>query len=492
MYLSQLPFYGRNVVRRHKKSVDEARNTIMSQLIAARAQMGTSLVFHIVFSVIGVGLPLFLCIAEGLALRYKNAAWMTLARQWTKAFSITFAIGAVSGAIVEFELSLLWPTWIRFSGAIIGLPFALEGFAFFLEGIFLGIYLYGWNRLTPRAHWLCSFPIWIAGLASAWFVVSANSWMNAPTGFIYQNGKVVGINPIQAILNPATPFETTHMILACYVAIAFSIAAIYAVGMLRGKRDEYHRKGLLLGMSIGLISIPLQIISGDLNARSIEVLQPTKYAAMEGMMQSGRGLPLYIGGIPNPATGQTPWAIQIPHGESLLSHFDLNSYSRGLDSFPAAVRPNPVPVHLSFDGMVGIGFFLLFIALVFWILYFLRWRKHSNQRVPQNKWLLRGVAITGPLAFIAVELGWILTEEGRQPWIIYGVLLVNNAVNPAQWMNISFYVFSVIYVLLGSTLVIMLIIIARQPKPKLDWDELVKVEDNASQGEIEQAERVGV
>jgi cytochrome d ubiquinol oxidase subunit I len=464
----------------------------MSQLIAARAQMGTSLAFHIIFSVIGVGLPLFLCIAEGLALRYKNAAWMVLARQWTKAFSITFAIGAVSGAIVEFELSLLWPTWIRFSGAIIGLPFALEGFAFFLEGIFLGLYLYGWNRLSPRAHWLCSFPIWISGLFSAWFVVSANSWMNAPAGFIYKNGKVTGINPIGAILNPATPFETTHMILACYVAIAFSIAAVYAFGMLRGKRDEYHRKGLLMGMAVGLIAIPLQIISGDLNARSIEVLQPTKYAAMEGLMQSGRGMPLYIFGIPNPATGQTPWAIQIPHGESLLAHFDLNSYARGLDSFPAAVRPNPVPVHLSFDFMVGIGFFLLLVGLVFWFLYWRRRHSYFSERVPRQIWMLWAVVACGPLSFIAVELGWIVTEEGRQPWIIYGILLVNNAVNPAQWMNISFFVFSIIYVLLGSTLVILLLLVARQPKPKLEWDEVVKVEGHPSQEEIEEAERVGV
>lgn len=466
----------------------------MSQLIAARAQMGTSLVFHIIFSVIGVGLPLLLCIAEGLALRYKNAAWMALARQWTKAFSITFAIGAVSGAIVEFELSLLWPTWIRFSGAIIGLPFALEGFAFFLEGIFLGLYLYGWNRLTPRAHWLCSFPIWISGLLSAWFVVSANSWMNSPAGFIYSHGKLTGINPIAAILNPSTPFETTHMILACYVTMGFATAAVYAVGMLRGKRDEYHRKGMLLGMAIGAVAIPLQIFSGDLNARSLEVLQPPKYAAMEGMMKSGRGLPLYIGGIPDPATGKVYYAIQIPHGESLLAHFNYNSYSRGLDSFPAAIRPNPVPVHLSFDGMVGIGFFLLFVAIVFWFLYYRR--RHRSPRIPENKLLLWGIAIAGPLAFIAVELGWIVTEEGRQPWIIYGVLLVNNAVNPAHWMDVSFLVFSVIYVLLGATLTILLLILARKPKPRLDWDELVQIEDQGgqrpSEKEIQAAERIGV
>ncbi len=221
----------------------------MSDLLAARAQMGTSLAFHIIFSALGVGLPLLLCIAEGLALWRNDATWMMLARRWTRAAAILFAIGAVSGTILSFELGLLWPTYIKYAGAVVGLPFALEGFAFFIEAIFLGLYLYGWDRLSPRAHWLCSFPIWISGLASAWFVVSANSWMNTPAGFVFKNGKIIDINPIQAILNPSTPYETIHMILACYVATGFGVAAVYAVGLLRGRHDDYHRKGLLLAMA---------------------------------------------------------------------------------------------------------------------------------------------------------------------------------------------------------------------------------------------------
>jgi cytochrome d ubiquinol oxidase subunit I len=201
---------------------------MFSQLLAARAQMGTSLVFHIIFSVLGVGLPLMLCIAEGLALLKKDGTWMALSRQWTKAFAILFAIGAVSGAIVEFELSLLWPTFTAYSGAIIGLPFALEGFAFFIEGIFLGVYLFGAKRLTPFLHWLTSFPIWISGVSSAWFVTTANFWMNSPAGFQIVHGKVTGIDPFQAMLNPRTPYETTHMMLACYVATGFGTAAVYA------------------------------------------------------------------------------------------------------------------------------------------------------------------------------------------------------------------------------------------------------------------------
>lgn len=443
---------------------------MFSQLLAARAQMGTSLAFHIIFSVLGVGLPLLLCIAEGLGLWKKDGAWLALSRQWTKAFAILFAIGAVSGAIIEFELSLLWPTFTKYSGAIIGLPFALEGFAFFVEAIFLGIYLYGAGRLSPFLHWLTSLPIVISGLTSAWFVTSANSWMNSPVGFQIVHGQVVGIDPFQAILNPATPYETTHMILACYVATGFGVAAVYAVGMLRGHRDAYHRNALALGMALGFAAIPFQIVSGDLNARFLEQAQPPKYAAMEGVIQSGKGKPLYIGGIVDPRTGQVYYAIEIPYGESLLSHFDLDSYTRGLDSFPVDQRPpNPTFVHLSFDGMVFAGFFLFFVGLAFWFLYF-----KQKRRVPEKTWLLRCTAMAGPAAFLALELGWMVTEAGRQPWVIYGMLRTRDAVNPAPWMNVSFLVFSCVYLLLGATLIVLLLCLARGPKPSQDWSELIQ------------------
>ncbi len=453
-------------------------------LLAARAQMGNSLAFHIIFSVLGVGLPLLLCIAEGLALWRKDATWLALARRWSKAFAIIFAIGAVSGAIVEFEITLLWPTFTKFSGSVIGLPFALEGFAFFLEAIFLGIYLFGASRLSPFVHWLCSFPVWLSGAFSAWFIVSANSWMNSPAGFKIVNGKVTGIDPFQAILNPSTPFETTHMILACYVTTGFAVAAVYAFGMLRGKHDDYHRKGLLLGLAIGAVAIPLQIVSGDFNARFLETAQPTKYAAMEGLLQSGNGEPLYIGGLVDPQTGQVYYAIEIPHGESLLAHFDLNSYAKGLLAFPANDRPAAAVVHLTFDGMVGSGFFLFFVGLLFWLLYF--WRK--RRVVPENKWLLRGIVLAGPAAFLAVELGWMTTEEGRQPWVIYGFLRVQDAVNPAQWIGVSFIIFSLIYILLGTTLIILLLRLARSPLA-IDWDELMK--DETATEEPRSVQKVG-
>ena len=454
---------------------------MFSNLLAARAQMGTSLVFHVIFSVLGVGLPLLLCMAEGLALWQKDGTWLSLSRQWTKAFAVLFAIGAVSGAVVEFEITLLWSGLVKNAGAIIGLPFALEGFAFFIEGIFLGVYIFGAKRLSPVTHWLTSIPIVISGVTSAWFITSANSWMNSPTGFQLLHGQAINVDPFAAILNPSTPYETTHMILACYVATGFGTAAVYAVGMLRGKRDDYHRKGLLLGMLMGATAIPFQIISGDFNARSIEVLQPAKYAAMEGVITSGNGKPLYIGGIVDPATGQDYYAIQIPHGESLLAHFDLNSYTKGLDAFPANLQPPAAVVHLAFDGMVGCAFFMFFVGILFWLLFF----KHKRV-VPEKKWLLWCAAITGPAAFLALELGWILTEEGRQPWISYYWILVSDAVNPSQWIDVSFLIFVGIYLLLGTMLVVLLLLLARHPKPSQEWTELVQDE-----GETKMMQEVG-
>ena len=440
----------------------------MSELLAARAQMGTSLAFHIVFAVLGVGLPLLLCIAEGLALWRKDAVWMMLTRRWTKAFALLFAIGAVSGTILSFEIGLLWPTYTKFSGSIIGLPFALEGFAFFLEAIFLGLYLYGWERLSPRTHWLCSFPLWIGGAASAWFIVSANSWMNTPAGFEIKNGQVIGINPFQAIFNPSTPDETIHMLLAAYVATGFGIATVYAIAMLRGKRGEYYRKGLMLGMAMGAIAIPLQIFSGDMIARFLVDAQPAKIAASEGVFHTGKGVPLKILGIVDDKTGQILYAIEIPDGLSILGTGNPHGTIIGLDAYAPNDRPDPFFVHPSFDGMVGSGFFTLFIAGVFWLLYFRRKRV-----VPENRLLLWGIVLSGPLSFIAIELGWMVTELGRQPWIIYGILRTQDAVTTSPGLDISFAAFSGIYVVLAITLTVLLLRLARSPLPKQEWPVLV-------------------
>lgn len=440
----------------------------MSDLFAARAQMGTSLAFHIIFASLGVGLPLLLCIAEGLALRYKDKGWITLTRRWTKAFALLFAIGAVSGTILSFEIGLLWPTFTKFSGAVIGLPFALEGFAFFIEAIFLGLYLYGWDRLSPRAHWLCSFPLWISGAVSAWFIVSANSWMNTPVGFQIAHGQVTGINPWQAIFNPSTPYETSHMLLAAYVATGFGVASVYAIQILRGKKEAYYRKGLILAMALGAIASPIQIFDGDLSARSLVDLQPAKLAAMEGVFHTEKGAPIRIGGIVDDKTGQVLYALEIPDGLSILARGDPNATIRGLDTYAPQDQPDPFFVHPSFDGMVGSGFFTLLVGGVFWLLYFRRGRV-----VPENRLLLWGIVLAGPLSFVAIELGWMVTELGRQPWVIYGILRTQDAVTSAPGLSISFAIFSGVYVVLAITLTVLLLRLARSPLPDQERPVLV-------------------
>jgi cytochrome bd ubiquinol oxidase subunit I len=246
----------------------------MNHLVAGRAQMGTSLAFHLTFAILGVGLPVMMLAAEGLHLRTGDPTWRALARRWSRAFAILFAVGAVSGTIISFELGLLWPRFTDVAGRIIGLPFSLEGFAFFLEAIFLGLYLYGWDRLSPRAHWLAGVPVAISGIASAFFIVTANAWMNVPRGFRLEHGEITHVDPVHALFNPAWPTETAHMVVGALLATAFGIASVYAAGLLRGRRDAYHRRGLALGMTAAALLAPVQLGVGDLLGRTVAQNQP--------------------------------------------------------------------------------------------------------------------------------------------------------------------------------------------------------------------------
>jgi cytochrome d ubiquinol oxidase subunit I len=386
---------------------------------------------------------------------------------------LIFVIGAVSGTVISFELGLLWPTYMKFTGAIIGPLFAFEGIMFFTEAIFLGIYLYGWDRLSPRAHWLCSFPIWIAGLGAAPMIVAVNSWMNTPTGFVLKNGQLTGINTVQAIFNPAMPYEVMHMILAAYVGAGFAVAMVYAFSMLRGRRDEYRRKALLLGLTVGLIAIPLQMMSGDLIARSLETQQPIKLASMEAVYTTSTHVPLHLMGIPN--VPQQSWYTQglvIPNGLSWLVGFSGNTPVIGLNTVAANDTPGVtlIPfIHVAFDLMVLFGSFILLIAALFWILFFAR-----KWVIPEWKWLLLCILICGPMGLIAVECGWIVTEVGRQPWVIYNYLRTADAVTPAPFLNLTFLVFSLIYLVLAVTLIVLLARQARVPLPEMEWDKVTR------------------
>ena len=332
--------------------------------VAARSQMGFSLAWHIVLACFGVGLPGLVLFAEWRGIRTGDPVWRLLARRWAKAMGLLFAVGAVSGTILSIEMGVLWSGLMSHWGQVIGLPFAIEGIAFFIEAIFLGIYLYGWDRLSPRAHLLSGVPIFAAGLASAFFVVTANAWMNAPAGYTLAHGKLVSVDPVAAMFNAATGPETVHMILAALMVTAFGTASVYAVATLRGRRDRYHRIGLLLPLSVGAVLAPLQVVAGDWAARMVAAHQPVKLAAMEGLTKTTAGAPESIGGYYS--GGQLHGALQIPAGLSLLTRLNPHAAVPGLNSVPAADRPPLVTlVHLSFDTMVGIGFGLL--ALSGWL-----------------------------------------------------------------------------------------------------------------------------
>jgi cytochrome d ubiquinol oxidase subunit I len=370
---------------------------------------------------------------------------------------VLFAVGAVSGTILSFELGILWPGLMSRFGAIFGFPFTLEGFAFFIEAIFLGIYLYGWDRLTPRAHLLTGVPVALAGMASAWFVVTANSWMNDPTGFRLVGGRVTHVDPWAGIFNPATPTETTHMILAAYMVTGFGVAAVYAAAILRGKRDRYHRTGLRIGLTMGAVLAPVQGIVGDFSARYVASHQPIKLAAMEGVFHTAKGVPETLGGLD--IAGKMRFAVHIPDGLSLLTHLNPHAEITGLDTVPADQRPPVNPVHLSFDLMVGIGFLLLFLAL--WA----GWSWWRHRALPERRSFLLVALAAGPLATVALEAGWVTTEVGRQPWIVYHVMRVDQAVNTAPGLWVGLPVLVAIYGVLTAVLVVVLRRLAAVPLP---------------------------
>ncbi len=432
----------------------------MDNVSLARATMGTSLGFHIVFAVLGVGFPVVIAAAEGLGLRRHDPAWMELARRWAKAFGILFAVGAVSGTTLSFELGLLWPRFMAFSGSIIGLPFSAEGFAFFLEAIFLGLYLYGWQRLSPLAHWLCSIPIILSGAASAWFVVTANAWMNTPAGFHAAQGKVLQVQPLEAMFNPATPTETLHVLASAYAVTGFCVTAVYAAGMLRGRTDAMHRRALPLAMLMAAIATPLLGLTGDASARFDAEREPAKLAALEAVFHTQGGAPLHIGGIPNPAAGRTDFSIEIPKALSLLAFFDPNAKVTGLDAFKPEDRPNPIPVHIAFQLMVATGFGLGFLSLTYWVL---AWRQ---MRFPTNRWLLRALVAAGPASVVGMESGWIVTEMGRQPWIVHGIIRTADAATTAPGLGTTFVIFFAIYVALSVTCARLLLALARRERER--------------------------
>jgi cytochrome bd ubiquinol oxidase subunit I len=427
-----------------------------ADFVFARSQMALSLGWHIVVACFGVAFPAMVLFAEWRGYRNFDADMARLARTWARAIGVLFAVGAVSGTILSFEMGMLWPGLMSRFGEIYGYPFTLEGFAFFLEAIFVGIYLFAWDRLSPRVHMLCAVPILLSGIAGAFFVVAANAWMNTPTGFRLVNGQVVGAQPVAAMFNPSTGAEVVHMLIGAVMVVGFSVASVYAVGMLRGRRDRYHRLGLLLPLTAAVIAAPVQIVVGDWIANVVAEHQPVKLAAMEGHFDTSRGVALSIGGIY--IDNDLRYEIAVPYGLSLLVDHDPNGEVIGLNSVPPQLRPPVNITHLSYNAMVGIGFGLA--ALAAWT-GFVWWRRRD---IPRTRWYLRAVAVSGIAAVAALEAGWVATEVGRQPWIVYRIQLTSEAVSTAPGLRYGFYAVLLVYtVLTGMTVYVLRRIAGRQP-----------------------------
>ncbi len=415
----------------------------MSDLLAARAQMAMSLGFHIIFAVLGIGMPLLMVLSERQWLRTRDPVWLDLTKRWSKGTAILFAVGAVSGTVLSFELGLLWPAFMAYAGAIIGMPFSLEGFAFFTEAIFLGIYLYGWTKLSARAHWWAGVAVAVSGTISGIFVVFANAWMNAPTGFRLVDGKPVDIDPIAAMLNPAAFSQSLHMTLAAFATTGIAVAGIHAWMLRRDASSAFHRAALKVALMVAVPASLLQVVSGDLSAKFLATWQPVKLAAMEGHFETARGASLVIGGIPDEDAGVTRYAITVPRMLSVLAFGDPDAEVRGLNAFPREEWPPVAVTHGAFQLMVGLGSRMALASL--WVI--VCWVR--KREVARNRPLLTFLALLTPAGFIAVEAGWVVTEVGRQPWIIHGFMRTADAVTPMPGLVIPFTIFTGLYLFLG-------------------------------------------
>ena len=429
---------------------------LAADLEAARSQMAFTLGFHIILASIGVAFPAIILIANYLGLKRGDAVALDLARRWSKVAAVTFVVGAITGTVLSFEMGLLWPEFMRRFGDVFGLPFALEGIFFFTEAIFIAIYIYGWKHLPGWVHFWTGVPVVLAGLGGAWSVVAANSWMNQPDGFkLAPDGTVTDVNALDAFFNGAVAYEAPHMILAAYIVTGFLVASVYAVGMLRGRRDRHHRLGLLIPLTVAVIVTPIQFMVGDTAARSIAKDQPIKFAAMECVQTTHTHVTEYIGG--RCTSDGVKGGIGIPGLDSWLVGFSTDTEVIGLDTVPPDDRPPAnTLLHLAFDAMVGICSVLILLGLWLGIAW---WRKRD---IPKTPWFLRAVAVSGVAAIVALECGWIVTEVGRQPWIVYEVMRTEDAVTQADGVWVSLAVVLVAYTALGVATVLVLRTMARR------------------------------
>lgn len=422
----------------------------MEDLLSARLQMAVSLGFHIIFACIGMVMPFLMATSHYKWLKTNDKVYLNLTKAWSRGVAIFFATGAVSGTVLSFELGLLWPKFMEHAGAIFGMPFSWEGTAFFIEAIALGLFLYGWNRINKWVHWVTGVIVGISGVLSGIFVVAANAWMNSPAGFDWVNGAAINIDPVKAMFNDAWFSQALHMTLAAFVSTSFAVAGIHAFLLIRKGKNAFHLRAMKIALTFGAISAFLQPISGDISAKDVAERQPAKLAAMEALYETSKPASLIIGGIPDSENKRVDHAIHIPGMLSFLAHGDFDAEVIGLDQIPREHWPPVLIVHIAFQIMVSLGVLLMLIGLFFLVLNW-KWKdKLLNRKV---LWLF---ALATPLGFIALEAGWVVTEVGRQPWIIYGIMKTSEALTPMQGLQYPFIMFSIVYLILAFLVIWLL------------------------------------
>jgi len=433
-----------------------------SYLLEARQMQALSLGVHIPLVCFGIAFPAMVLFVDALHLRTGDPVYKALAKRWSKVMLILFAIGVVTGTILSFELGLLWPRFMEQWGEVFGFAFAIEGLFFFCEAIFIAIYVYGWDRLSPRAHFLSGIPIVVSGVGGSTAVIAVNGWMNNPQGFdLGANGEVTDVRPLEALFNTNLWHEEVHMYLAAFIVAGALVASVYAVAWLRGRRDRYHRAGLVIPLAVLALAAPAQLVVGDWAARTVAEEQPVKLAAMEGLDETTEGADLTVGGVYY--DGEVHGGVTIPKLLSLLAFHDPDATVEGLDAVPADDRPPVAWVRNSFQVMVGIGTMLA--ALSLWFLWF-RWRRWALPRTP---WFYRAVVAAGPLSLVALIAGWIVTEVGRQPWIVYELMRTEDAVTGAEGIPVGYATLVAVYLGLAAVALFMLRRLARRgPEAELD------------------------
>ena len=422
----------------------------------ARQMQALSFAAHIPLVCFGIAFPAMVLFVEWLGHRTGDPVYRTLARRWSKIMLALFAVGVVTGTILSFELGLLWPNFMGTFGSVFGLGFAVEGISFFLEAIFIAIYVYGWGRLSPRAHLLAGIPIVITGFTGSLMVIAVNGWMNHPTGFRIEDGKAVDVHPFEALFeNSYFWHELVHMYLAGFIVAGFVMAAFYAFGWLRGSRGRYERTALVVPLTIAALAAPAQILVGDWAARSVAETQPVKLAALEGVGHTEKGAPIHILGWYD--GDEVRYGIGIPKLLSFLSFHSFNAEIKGLDTVKKEDRPPVNVVRFAFQTMVGIGTGLALLSVVYvgvWL---------RRRRLPRSVWFFRSLVLAGPAALVALIAGWVTTEVGRQPWVVYDVMRTEDAVTGASGIPIGYATLALVYLGLAVAVAWILRRLSRVP-----------------------------